>query len=251
MTDTVTERIIEKTDNIDPKLVPFYASETEINDLLLEARNWADGTKLASQEQADEVGRLIVKLRAAVRTAGERLDTETKPHNEALTEIRGRYNPLIGDASKKGSAILAMAALKRTADGWLLQLQAEKDRLAKIARDEADKAAEAARKAFAESQVTDLAAREQAEELLDKAKEADKAARQVEKSKVQLATGGRAIGLRTTTVATIVDRKAVLRFYAATKGDALEAFLKTLVDADCRAKVFGIPGVEYSQKQEA
>ena len=44
--------------NNPPEPTPFEQSRDEIEGLYLEAKNWADGTPIETQEQADAVGRL-------------------------------------------------------------------------------------------------------------------------------------------------------------------------------------------------
>jgi hypothetical protein len=69
------------------KLSGRNAVEVHVGDLLTEASNWADGVPLESQEQADQVAKLVRMLEQAGRQVDATADEEKRPHNDALTEI--------------------------------------------------------------------------------------------------------------------------------------------------------------------
>jgi hypothetical protein len=241
------KRVVEIGHNNPPELTPFEAVQQEINDLFLEATNWADGTPIASDDQDAEVGRLIEKIRAAAKRAEALRVAEKKPLDDQVKAIQERYNVLIGD--KKGKAQLALDCLKKVLAPWL---KAKADALVvhqRIAREAADAAAIAAREAMQASAPTDLAARAAAEDLVQAAKIAEKDASRAGKLKAQSVGGERAIGLRTVTVATLVDPQAALRYYRTTRPEALKVWLEEQGKADCRAKIVDVPGFEYREEK--
>jgi hypothetical protein len=223
---------------------PYGAVKANIDDLCIEARNWADGVKVENQAQADEVSRLIEDLRIAIAAADKARVDEKKPYDDKIAEIQERYNALIADnKTLKGTAVLAMAALKATLKVYL-DAEAEKQRkAAEEARLAAEKAAAEAAAAIRNADLTDLDAREGAEQLVTQARQAEYEARQIEKAKPQARGGSRAMGLRTTYTATLTDAREALKHYWATNRQPLIDCLTHMAQADVDRKVHTIPGV--------
>jgi hypothetical protein len=235
--------------NNPPEPTPFEAVKQEIEDLFLEATNWADGEPITSDAQDTEVSYLIGRIRDAEKRAEALRVAEKKPLDEQVKQIQERYNGLIAD--KKGKTWLALDALKKVLAPWL---KAKADALAeqqRLARQEADRIAAAARAAVQTSAPTDLAARAAAEDLVQAAKAAETAARRVENAKAQSTGGTRAIGLRNKTTVELVDAAAALRYYRTTRPEALKAWLVEQATADAAAKILDIPGFTYKTEQVA
>lgn len=223
---------------------PFEAVRIHMDDLLVEAHNWADGTVVETQEQADEASRLIDDLRKAAKAADDLRVEEKRPLDEAIAEIQARYNVYIADPKTKspGKVWKAIDALKATVKPFLDKLKAEQEAAAAKARQEAEEAARRAAEAARAAAASDLAAQEQAEELVRAAQRAEADAKRAENAKAQAKGGERALGLRTTYRAVMTDRRAALVHYAATQPEALTAFLQGLADADVRRSIRTIPG---------
>ena len=229
--------------NQPPVATPYEAVQQEIDDLFGEATNWADGTPIETQAHADAVAALIASLRTAGKRADEARKVEAKPFDDGKAEVQARYNPLIQPG--KGRVDLALASLKKVLEPYRLKLEAAAKAEADLARAEADEAARKAREAFQASQVTDLAAREQAEKLLANAKEAETYAARAAKQ-----TGAiKGVRLITSRRAEITDMKAFAAYVWTTHKRDLEEFLTGYATELARAKVTNIPGVSIIEER--
>lgn len=245
------ERPITAAHNQPPEPTPFDLSKTEIDDLAEEARNWLDGAGVNSEADADGVSKLIDKLRKAISTADERRKTEKKPHDDAISEIQGRYNALIGETKAvTGTAILAIDVAKKALAPWLAKVEAAQRAAAEAARIAAEEAQAAAIEAMRASRASaDLAAREAAEALAQQAKAADRIATKAENVKAHAKGGTRAIGLRTVWTHKVTDSKALAAYvwtnHRADLDVFLDAFAKRLVDGGNHS----IPGVTVTMER--
>lgn len=227
-----------------PPLSPYEAVKLHIEDLVLEARNWADGAKVESQAQADDISRLVEDIRLAIQAADQVRIKENEPFDQGKAEVQERYNALIADTkTKKGVAVLAKESLLAALKPFLDAEKARKDAEAAEARRIAQEAQEAAAEALRAAQPDNLEAREDAEALVEAARNAERAANRAANDKAQAKGGSRALGLKTYYRAEIVDPKACLIHYVATRREDLMAFLLGLAQADCDAKRRQIPGV--------
>lgn len=245
MSAAVAEAVIGHN-NPPEDLSPFEAHKVHIEDLLTEAHNWADGTTVETQEQADEASRLIDDLRKAAKAADELRTEEKAPLDKQIAEIQARYNLYIADPKTKnpGKVWKAIDALKATVKPFLDRLEAERRAAIEKARLEAEEAAKAAAEAARAAQDNDLAAQEAAEAMLEEAARKAADAKRVESSRVQARGGERALGLTKTYTAVLTDRKAALLHYAATRPDELVSLLQRLADADVREGKRQIPGFD-------
>lgn len=227
----------------------FDAIKVHIEDLLIEARNWADGASVENQAQADEIAKLIDDLRKADTAADDARKAEVKPLDDARQEIQDRYNVYIAPLKNKkpGKVPLAIAALKTTVEAWLKKLDDERraaeEAARKIAEAKAAEAAEAMRAAIPE----DFGAREEAEEKVAEAKAADAAANQFAKARAHAHGGGRALGLRTYYTPVLTAPKEALIYYAAARPDEVKSFLLELARQDVAAGRRSIPGFDVQE----
>lgn len=225
------------------------AIQAHMDDLLLEAVNWADGEPLTTQAQADTAAKLRQQLQDAVKLADETRVREKKPLDEQIAAIQDRYNAYIAPIKNKhpGSVSKAVQALGNLLTAWLNKLDQEKrEREAEAQRkaDEAQAAAIEARKVMQET--ADLSAADEAANLLDAAEDAAKELRRVESEKVQVNSGTRAKGLRTTWRAAMREGEGgkALTHYARTQPDRVKAFLQMLADQDVKDGIRVIPGFD-------
>lgn len=230
---------------------PFDAIVTHLSDLLIEARNWADSSKVETQEQADTVGRLIGDLREGADVAEALRVEEKAPLDEKIKEIQDRFNVWLAPLKNRvpGKVPTAISALEATVKPFL---DAERKRLQDIAdaaaKDAADKAAAAA-EAIRQADISDLAGREAAEELVAQAQSAAKAASSAATAKPIMHGGSRAKGLTATFTARLDDpRAALLHFWGSSERPGngrteLIACLQSLAQAEVDRKVRTIPGV--------
>lgn len=232
-----------------PPLSPYESVKIHIEDLAVEARNWADGAKVETQAHADEISRLIEDLRQAMQAADKARVKENEPFDAGKAEVQERYNLLIADnKTKKGIAVLAIESLKAALKPFLDAEKARKDAEAAEAAKKAREAQEAAAAAMKAAQADDLQSREDAEALVEAARVATKNAGIAANDKAQAKGGSRAMGLRTYYRAEITDPKAALIHYAVTRREEFLDFLLTLAQADVDAKRRGMPGITVHEE---
>lgn len=232
--------------NRPPESTPFEAIKVHLDDLLVEARVWADGTAAENQAQADAIGRLLDLLREGERAAEEQRVIDKKPLDDQVADIQARYNEYIAPKTNKkpGKITNAVAALLKAREPWLKKLEddrkAEAARLQKIADDEASRAREALQAAQAGSS---LDARDEAEEIVNAATQAQLVANRAAKPV--------ATGLRTFWVASITEQKAAMLHYMRERPQAFLDLTLSLAQADVRAGKRQIPGVAVTEDKRA
>jgi hypothetical protein len=233
----------------------WEAVKIHMDDLLTEARNWADGEAIDNQDKADAVGRLRQLLQDAANLADKARVAEKKPLDDAISEIQDRYNEYIAPLKNKkpGTVSKAVAALGNLLNPWLNKLDAERRERENKAREEAEKAQAAALAARQEAKAADdLSIMDAAEGLLAEAEEAAKTLRSVEKEKVQVAGEFRAIGLRSTWRAQLREGEGgkALVHYAKAQPERVKGFLQQLADEDVRRGAREIPGFEVIEERK-
>lgn len=220
---------------------PFEAHKADIDDLYDEAKNWLDGQAIENQAQADAVATLIDRLSKAWKAADDSRDAEKRPHMEAANEVQAKYKPILTKADT------AKTVAKQAQATFLKKLRDEQEAIARVAAAEAQRKADEALAAIrAANAAGDLEAREQAETLVDEAKELIQDARAAEKAKPQAksAFGARAMGLRSTWTPKIVDSVLLMRhlWLIPDRRSELEVFMLDMVRKDVRAGARVIPG---------
>ncbi|MBD9542924.1 hypothetical protein IB276_26105 [Ensifer sp. ENS04] len=220
----------------------FAAIKTEIDDLFDTAKDFADGEPIQSQEMHD----VIERLRDSIHEAGKRADAlridEKKPLDDQVKAIQDRYNPLI--QPKRGRVDMAKSALDALLTPWRKKVADEK--AAEAARVAA--VAEAARVAATEAiraSSGNLAAREEAESLLQDAKRLEKTAARTFKS----ATTG--TGLRTVWRAELVEFEAALDWFYGERPEEFTALVQRLADEAVRSGVRKVPGFRVFDEKVA
>lgn len=212
---------------------PFDAIKAEIEDLFMEACNWADGEPIADQATHDAIERLYDGLHAAGKKADELRVAEKKPLDDKIKVIQDTYNPLI--APKKGKVDLGKSELGKLLAVWRVRVAAEKqaeaDRIAKEAAD-ATRLATIAIQASAGN----LAARAEAEEQLADSKKLEKTAARTWKA----ATTG--TGLRTVWTATCEDAEAALNWAYERDPRRFEAMVQQMADEVVKGGERTVPG---------
>lgn len=219
-------------------MTEFDAVVLEIEDLYGEARNWADGAELESQDQCDELDRLDKLLLAADKRREAIRVEEKRPLDEQIKAIQDRHNPI------KDKVARARAALNDPRAAWKKKVASEKEAAAMRARIEAEEERRKAEEAIRAS-AGDLEAREKAEEQLALAKEADAFAGRQEK---RVATGN---GLRTVYRAELADLNAAVKHYWSTDRAAFEALVCDLAARDVRAGKRSVPGFTVTEEKRA
>lgn len=226
-----------------PPATPFDTVSEKINDLYAEAKNWCDGDEIASQEQADQVQKLMRMIQSAEKEADAARVEENKPFDEGKAAVQAKYAPLIANTkSAKGLTVLAIEACKKALAPWLLKVEAENRRKAEEARKEAEAKAEAARAAMQHRQSLEDA--ERAEALVREAKQAEADARRAANAKAGAKGEGRAVTLRDRYTPEVTDYTAFARHVWLTHRSDMEDFLNIQAAKLVAAGVHtGIPGV--------
>lgn len=234
-----------------PNSTPFDLIAEDAQSWIDEARHWADGKPVETQEQADDVARIIDALRQTAKAADEARKVENKPHDDAKAAVQAKYAPLFADPKTKtpGKVFTAIDALNAAKRPFLLALEAEQEAIRQKAREEAEKAAQAAAEAARQANAASLEEREKAEALARAAEQAQALARQADKAKAHAHGGGRAQGLRTRVVAEITDLKAAVSFYWLENPEPFRALAQKLADDDARQNRRVANGVTFREER--
>lgn len=229
----------------------FPAIKAHLDDLLTEARNWADGTAIATAAQAGEVARLIEGLSKGEKLADEIRKVERDPHDTVIEEIQDRYNAYIAPLKnrKPGKVPLALDALRVTQTKWLRALEAiqtaEAERLRKEAQAKLDAAAEALR-----ASAGNIEAREEAEALFTEAKQTERAATKAETTPVHVFGETRNMGLRDNWITSVDSGVEAMRWAWAKYRPELEAMVLNLARAEVKNGARTIPGFKIENERK-
>jgi DNA polymerase III alpha subunit (gram-positive type) len=185
---------------------PFDIVAGEIELLYAEAKNWADGKGIESDD-LEAIKDALDTLDKALLKAGQEVEAIrkelVKPLDEAKDEIQALAHPLIGDTKAgKGKVVLARAALNKIRTEINQKIAANKAAAAALAEAERQAELEALRTARAEADGS-LEAEEQISQLESSVAMAGKVAKTAEKA---AQTGN---GLRTVRTLKITDTRAL------------------------------------------
>lgn len=224
---------------------PFDEVSSKIRDLYEEARNWLDGEPIASQEQANEVQKLMRLIQAAEKEADEARKEEARPHDEAKAAIQERYNTLIGKTKTvTGLTVRAIDACKLALKPWLIKVDEENRRAAEEARKEAEEKQRLAMEAMRQRDGVDLEATERAEAAVREAKQAEADARRAGNAKASAKGEGRAVTLRDYYEPEITSMTDFARHVWTAHRSDMEHFLNGMaVKIVAAGSHSGIPGV--------
>lgn len=230
--------------NHPPEPTPFEAVKVHLEDLTVEARNWADGTAIATQAQADEVSFLIDQLRKGVQVAEKVRKDLKRPHLDAAAAVDAPFKPFMDAADR------AVTAAKATIGKWLRAEEVRKTAEATAAAEAAQVASRQAAMTRALADETDLESQEAANAATQTAEELAKGARRAAADKATATGGARAMTLRSYwTVTALSDRRETLKHYLTTAPDAVEAFLLEQARKDVARGLRTIPGVEITEER--
>lgn len=231
----------------------FETLRVNLDDLLVESRNWADGTPAETQEQVDEIARLIEELTQGAKAMDAERVREKKPHDDAVKAIQDRYNVWLAPRTNKvpGKVPMAIEALNAAKRPFLLELERQQAEAARKAREEAEAKAQAAAEAMRQADAANLSAREDAEAKIREAEDAAKAAKAAEGVKAHAHGGGRAQGLRTKRVAVLTNVNDAIKFYWKDNPQPFIDLVQKLADDDARAnrKAADGHGVEFREER--
>lgn len=223
---------------------PAVLFAEEVDDLLLEARNWLDGEPIANEQQAEAVSSILNRARRVAKDADEARKVEKKPHDDAAKAVQAKWTPIISKAE------LATTTAKQALAPWLQQIEEKQRAEAEAARLEAERLARIAQEAHANAS-GNLTAAEDAERLLKAAAGAERHASRAEKQRAHAKGGERAVGLRSNWTPTLTDPCAALKFYREREPEALKSWLVEQAQKDVRAGARTIPGFDVTEARAA
>lgn len=220
--------------------------DSMLDDLKLEAENWLDGEPLSSQDQADQVTRLVDAAAKLEKQIEADRKAEKEPHLEAGRAVDAKFKPL----AERASQIVRLA--KKALTPWLEAVQAEKRRKEL----EAIKAAEDARARLAEQHRATVdnatfADERVTEQMEADAKDAEKAAREAAKQSVTTKGGDTTIKLRPVWLVNMTNPAEYLKHCKVAHPDELKAFLYDQARKDVRAGSRSLPGCSIWSEQKA
>lgn len=230
---------------------PFDALRINLDDLLIEARNWADGDPASTQEQVNEIARLIDDLNSGAKAMEAERVAEKKPLDQQIQAIQDRYNVYLAPLKNRtpGKVPTAIDALNSAKRPFLIALEEELEAKRKQAREEAEAAAKAAAEAARQADAANLDAREEADAKIKAAEDAQRAAKIAENTKAHALGGGRAQGLRTRVVAEVTDLDAAVRHYWSENRQAFADLIQKLADDDARQNRRAAKGVTFREER--
>lgn len=234
-----------------PNMTPFEALSIDVDDLLTEAKNWADGTAAETQEQVDEIARLIDELNDRAKLLDAERVKEKKPLDEQIDAIQTRFNVYIAPIKNKtpGKIPVAIDALNAAKRPFLIALEKALEEKREAARKEAQRLADEAAKAAQEAAANDLGAREDAEAKVAEAEAAASAAKAADKERAHAHGSGRAQGLRTRVVAEVTDMPAAVAFYWKDRRSDFVALIERLAAEDARVNRRIADGVTFREER--
>lgn len=230
---------------------PFDAHRINLDDLLVEARNWADGEPAATQAQVDEIARLIDDLNAGAKAMEAERLVEKRPLDDQIQAIQDRYNVYLAPLKNKapGKVPTAIDALNAAKRPFLLALEEALEAKRKQAREEAEKAAREAAEAARQANAASLEEREAVDAKIKAAEDAQRAAKIADNAKAHAHGGGRAQGLRTRVLAEVTDLDAAVRHYWSENRPAFAELIQKLADDDARQNRRAAKGVTFREER--
>ena len=230
---------------------PFDAHRINLDDLLVEARNWADGEPAATQAQVDEIARLIDDLNAGAKAMEAERLVEKRPLDDQIQAIQDRYNVYLAPLKNKtpGKVPTAIDALNAAKRPFLLALEEALEAKRKQAREEAEKAAREAAEAARQANAASLEEREAVDAKIKAAEDAQRAAKIADNAKAHAHGGARAQGLRTRVLAEVTDLDAAVRHYWSENRPAFAELIQKLADDDARQNRRAAKGVTFREER--
>lgn len=235
-----------------PNITPFEAIAIDIEDLLLECRNWCDGEAATTQAQVDEIARLKDELADRAKLLEAERVAEKRPLDDQIAAIQSRFNTYLAPLKNKGvkgKIPVAMDALDAAKRPFLLAEESRLEAARAAARAEARRLADEAAAAARAVDAGNLTARDEAAAKVAEAEAAAKVAKAADNERAHAHGSGKAQGLRTRVVAEITDLNAAVRFYWADNRTEFEALVQRLADADARSSRRAATGVTFREER--
>lgn len=234
--------------NNPPPDTPFDKVQEAVSLLDVEAQAWFDGAPIENEQQAADVARILDAARKLTKEADTARKEEKEPHAQAAKAVDEKWKPLLSAADR-----IAECA-KKAQTKWLIKLDEERRKAAEAARRAAEEKEQEARRLAAEA--AQSGALDAAKARDDAIKEAQRSAREAGRAASATASAkgegmARAVGLRTSYHAEVVDRRLLLNHIATTDPDALTEFVTQWAEQSVRSGRREIPGVKVVEVRSA
>jgi hypothetical protein len=248
------EKVAQMGDNQPPEPInqAYEDARVEVEELYDQMKDWLDGEPVTNQAQANDLSRLIDKMRKAKKRAEDAKGEEKRPHLDANIAIEARYKPLVSKAET------AVKVALRVQGDYLNEQDRIQRELAQRVAAEARAAAEAAAAAAQAATVAgNLSAREDAEEQIDAAASLVAEAKMLSglKANAKGEDMTRAVGLVTTYTPIMIDGPAALRHYWTHPNPnyrkQIEELAIKFAGADVRGGARAIPGFRIDEEKVA
>lgn len=225
---------------------PFDEASDKVDSLFEEAGHWLDGAEVGEAE-AEKIAELIRSLEACGRQLEKMRITEKKPWDDGAKEVQARYKPVAAKVD------LAISTARKAVTPFLAAREREQQAEATRLRVEAENAVKAAQEALRSTNAgdeADLAKRQQAEALVDHAKDMERIAKKAEAVKSQIKNeGGRAIGLKTVYTAIVSDPNAFAKYLWMTSPGSYSDFLQAQAQRYVTLGRRDIPGITVTEEK--
>lgn len=224
---------------------PFEGFRLHIEDLFEQAQQFLDGTGIQNQAQADDVSALLNMVRKSSNDADEQRKAEKKPFDDGAKAVQAKWKPLLDKLD------LAAFTAKNALAPFLRKQEEEARAKAEELRLEAERQAKAVRDAHAKAAADDLAAQASMREMEKASERAQRDASKAAKVRPQAKGGERAVSLRTSYRAEIIDPLALGKWAWENRRDEYLAFLTDLAERESRQGPKGIPGITVHTERNA
>lgn len=218
-------------DPIDEACAPFA-------DVIAEASNWLDGSKVTTEAQMLAVDTLIKGMKSARKAVDDARDAVTQPLNAAWKAEIARWKPTQDDLDLQVKGLVALV------DGFKRHLAAEKEAARKAAWELAEAARREAEALVASADLSNIEDQREAKAAILAAEIARAEASVAQKDKVR--------GLRTVTKYEVTDHRALLNWIAKNDRDAITAFIDEYARTNHKTTKAGADdGLSVWKSQEA
>jgi len=201
-------------DPIDEAMAPF-------DDIVTEAANWLDGTRVESEDQMKAVDTLIKGMKAARKAVDDARDLSTKPLHESWKLEVARWKPTQDDLDLQIKGLVALV------DGFKRKLAEGKEAARKLAWAEAEAKRKEAEAKMALADAANIDAQREAKAAMDAADYARAQAAVAQKDTVK--------GLRWYECHELLDLRAAVNWIATHDKPAMAAFTEAYVAKNAKA----------------
>lgn len=213
---------------------PEIAFSMAIDDLYEEAKNFIDGSPIATEGQAEAIATIFDQLKALRRDGDAQRKAEKKPHDDAGKAVQAKWVPILDKAD------IAIKAIEKPLSAYRAAVLAEQHRIAEQARIEAENARLAALQAKDDDSLEGL---EQLETLRSIADAAEKQARR--------AAPKGPTGLRTYWEGEVTNYSQALAWIRANEPERLKMAIDAMVKEAVNSGVRRMDGVVITERKKA